>query len=124
MAMRRKPALQGPPLIYGAYGKTGSLVTRAALDRSARVVITGADRGPASIVSLLRPAFAEFRQGSTLPLHCVNSFGRRPASSTPRRAIWMHVPSQGRLPFTQPAASAQCTEMRGSPQIRGLCPSE
>ena len=41
---RRRPALQGPLLIYGAYGKTGSLVARTALERGHEVVIAGADR--------------------------------------------------------------------------------
>ena len=40
----RTPSLGGPLLVYGAYGKTGSMVARTALERGHEVVLAGADR--------------------------------------------------------------------------------
>jgi hypothetical protein len=39
------PSLAGPLLVYGAYGKTGRMVAKTALERGHEVVLSGNDRG-------------------------------------------------------------------------------
>jgi short subunit dehydrogenase-like uncharacterized protein len=48
---RRIPSLPGPLLVYGAYGNTGSMVARTALERGHEVVLAGADRHRLDLLS-------------------------------------------------------------------------
>jgi saccharopine dehydrogenase (NAD+, L-lysine-forming) len=40
-----KASLPGPLVVYGAYGKTGALIARVAVERGHEVVLSGSDRG-------------------------------------------------------------------------------
>jgi short subunit dehydrogenase-like uncharacterized protein len=45
------PALPGPLLVYGAYGKTGSMVAKTAIKRGHEVVLAGTDRHRLDLLS-------------------------------------------------------------------------
>jgi len=78
--------MNGSIVIYGGYGKTGSLIARAALERGHQVVITGADRGkldrasnelavPAAQASLDAPlALRQVFRGARCVIHAAGPF--------------------------------------------------
>src|SRR5215471_18217114 len=44
MSSNHKVSLPGPIIVYGAYGKTGTMIAKAAVERGHEVVLSGGDR--------------------------------------------------------------------------------
>src|SRR5690348_16939950 len=51
MSSSGKPSLPGAIVVYGAYGKTGSMIAKAAAERGHEVVLAGSDRARLNRIS-------------------------------------------------------------------------